>query len=328
MPKMQYESCKFKAASIQTISRANQIITQYQHQGLDLTLRQLYYQFVSRGWIENNDKEYKKLGDVIGKARMAGEIDWDAIVDRTRFIRRQSHWDSPSDLLEACAKQFRTDKWDRQQQYIEVWIEKDALIGVIEQVCTENDVPYMACRGYASASEVWRAGYCRIRRELEKTHQMCHYREATVLYLGDHDPSGIDMTRDVECRLKQFIGPLAKRLKVKRLALNMDQIELYNPPPNPTKMTDARASDYVAAHGMQCWELDALDPVVIRDLIEEAIHSRRDDELWQEALTEEAAARSHLARIAANWDDVISNLPASDEGGTDTDVPDIFDDME
>ena len=230
MPKMQYETKKFRPDSLQKIQQANTIIQEYAAQGLDLTLRQLFYQFVSRGLIANNDKEYKKLGTIVADARLAGMIDWDAIVDRTRYVRDLAHWASPAAIVQACSTQFRLNKWERQPQYIECWIEKDALIGVIEGICQNNDVPFMACRGYASASEVWRAGYCRIRRELAKAHAVCHQRTATVLYLGDHDPSGIDMTRDVRERLKQFIGkPLNKFIKVERLALNMDQIEAHNP---------------------------------------------------------------------------------------------------
>lgn len=259
---------------------------------------------MSRALISNSDKEYKKLGNVIADARLAGMIDWNAIVDRTRYVRDLSHWGSPAGMIKACSSQFRLNKWDRQPEYLEVWIEKDALIGVIENVCQENDVPFMACRGYASASEVWRAGCGRIKPRVQAG------KKATVLYLGDHDPSGIDMTRDVRDRLKLFVGAtLAHRVTVERLALNMDQVELYNPPPNPTKLKDSRAKSYLEDFGEECWELDALDPIVIRDLIESSIQARRDDELWQEAVEEEQVARAHLARIADNWDDVISNLP-------------------
>ncbi len=312
MPKIKYASFKFRQTTTEMIDRASQIIQAYQAQGLDLTLRQLYYQFVSRNWIANNDKEYNKLGNVISDARMAGLIDWDAIVDRTRYVREQSHWGSPADIVAACAGQFRLDKWARQPNYIECWIEKDALVGVIEGVCRQHDIPYMACRGYASASEVWRAGHNRIRRELQRDHDGCVQREATVLYLGDHDPSGIDMTRDVGERLRQFIGePLCKHLSVVRVALNMEQIELYDPPPNPTKVTDSRATAYIDQFGHECWELDALDPVVIREMIEAEVLSRRDDELWDEAVQEEQAARSRLAAVAENWDDVVNNLPGA-----------------
>lgn len=306
MPKIKYQSVKFRPATKAKIDQANEIIAEYQAQGLDLTLRQLYYQFVSRGLIPNNDKEYDNLGGIVASARLAGLIDWDVIEDRTRFVRDQPHWSNPQAIVEACSKQFRLDKWDRQPEYVEVWIEKDALIGVIEGVCKQNDVPYLACRGYASASEVWRAGHERIRPRLKED------KAVTILYLGDHDPSGLDMTRDVRDRLKLFAGDCVCAPAVERLALNMDQIEAYNPPPNPTKMKDSRATAYVEEYGHECWELDALDPAVIRDLISEAILQHRDEDLWEQALEEEKQHKAHLAGVAENWDDVVEGLPQND----------------
>ena len=177
--------------------------------------------------------------------------------------------------------------------YIEVFIEKDALIGVIEGICNQYEVPYLACRGYASASEIWRAGHERMRMRLMKDQQV------TVLYLGDHDPSGIDMTRDIRERLRQFSNGhvLPLQVEVVRLALNKDQVDEYDPPPNPTKLSDSRAEDYVAVYGHECWELDAMSPTVIRDLVEAAILDRRDEELWAEAVEREAeGSRNTLPR--------------------------------
>jgi hypothetical protein len=316
VPRIKYAATKLGEEKRRLIDQANQIISQYQAQGLDLTLRQVFYQFVSRdlfpaSWADpktgstNSERSYKKLGEAISDGRMCGLIDWEAIVDRTRFVRQLACWGSPSEIVAACARQFRLDKWARQPAYLEVWIEKDALVGVIEGVCNENAVSYLACRGYASVSEVWKAGYERLLPRLNEDKQV------TILYLGDHDPSGIDMTRDVQKRLQLFTASANSPLtvEVERLALNMDQIELYDPPPNPTKVTDSRAGPYIEQFGQECWELDALDPVVIRDLIENAIHSRRDDALWAEAVREENRAKKHLAGVAENWQDVVDALP-------------------
>lgn len=304
MPRIKYQDFKFKAATLARIDQANTIIAEYQAQGYDLTLRQLFYQFVSRDLLPNNDREYSKLGDVIANARMAGLIDWEAIVDRTRFIRENSHWFGPDAIVRTCSRQFQVDKWADQPTYIEVFVEKDALIGVLERVCKENDVPYLACRGYASASEIWRAGHERLLPKMQADKQV------TILYLGDHDPSGIDMTRDIRERLNVFTArsnsPL--QVEVERLALNMDQVELYNPPPNPTKLTDSRAEWYIDQYGESCWELDALDPVVISDLIRNAIESRRDDAVWNASIARETAARASLAAVADQWGSLMSFL--------------------
>lgn len=307
--KIQYHEFAFRGDTLERIQQANDIIAEYQAQGFDLTLRQLYYQFVARGIITNNEREYKKLGDVIANGRLAGLIDWKAISDRTRYLRRQAHWASPQDVVEVCASQFRLDKWAKQPYYCEVWIEKDALIGVIEGVCQDFDVPYLACRGYASASEVWRAGHERFRQKVK-----VEKKQGMVFYLGDHDPSGIDMTRDVKERLDLFVGKKGG-VAVQRLALNMDQVETHNPPPNPTKMSDSRATDYVDKFGEECWELDALDPTLIRNLIDDAISGIRDEALWDEDKKAEALAKRQLAALAAYWDAIVPNLPTESDNG-------------
>jgi hypothetical protein len=88
MPIIKYKDFNFRSASLSVIELANSIIAEYQAQGYDLTLRQLYYQFVARGIIPNSDAEYKKLGSVINDGRLAGLIDWDSITDRTRLASK------------------------------------------------------------------------------------------------------------------------------------------------------------------------------------------------------------------------------------------------
>jgi hypothetical protein len=170
--------------------------------------------------------------------------------------------------MASVVHQYRTDKWADQACHVEVWIEKEALTGVIAGICRELEVPYFACRGYVSQSEVWRAA-----KRFEKMD-----KPAIVIHLGDHDPSGIDMTRDNLDRL-ELLSNYAD-VTVRRIALNMDQIDLYDPPPNPTKLTDSRAGSYLAQFGNSSWELDALEPTVIRDLIRENVLEFRDEKVW------------------------------------------------
>ncbi len=157
MPFTRYVSKRFRSGSLDRIRQVNTIINEYVAQGYKLTLRQAYYQLVSRALIPNTQRSYKQLGDVVNDGRLAGLIDWDAIEDRTREMRRNSFWDSPSDIVRSCAQQFRVDTWSDQNHYCECWIEKEALAGVIERVCRELDVPYFSCRGYVSQSEMWAA---------------------------------------------------------------------------------------------------------------------------------------------------------------------------
>ena len=283
MPLIAYLPWNPGAKAITTINMANEIISSYREQGFDLTLRQLYYQFVSRDLTPNTERSYKNLGTVIDKARKAGMIDWEAIVDRTRSLRGNNHWESPSQIVRACAVQFRYDLWENQENRVEVWIEKDALVGVIQGVCSRWDVDYFACRGYNSQSEQWRAGR-RLKRYREQG------QNPIVLHLGDHDPSGIDMTDDNRGRLTMFSGDV---VEVRRLALNMDQVEQYGPPPNPTKLSDSRAEEYVRRFGHECWELDALEPRTIVDLIDRTIA-----ELVDPDQREADEQRQHEARMA------------------------------
>lgn len=139
MPYIEYRKKRFAPAILERIKRANAIITEYAKQGLTLTLRQLYYQFVSRDWLVNSQKNYKQLGETLNDARIAGLVDWNAIEDRTRNLIAPPSWDDPADIISACANQFRLDRWDDRPNYVEVWIEKDALTGVIDRVCRDTD---------------------------------------------------------------------------------------------------------------------------------------------------------------------------------------------
>lgn len=298
MPMELFIERKFSAASLDVVRHANKIIKEYQDQGFVLTLRQLYYQFVSRDLIANKQTEYKRLGSIINDARLAGLIDWDAIEDRTRNVKRPPVWGSPEEIIEAVAEQYKEDVWADQKYRPEVWIEKDALTGVIEPVCDRYRVPYFACRGYSSQSEQYRAGkrFARCR----KAGQV-----PVVFHLGDHDPSGVDMTRDNADRLAMFAR---NDVKVERLALNMPQIEQYDPPPNPAKETDSRATAYIELYGDSSWELDALDPTVIDKLIADNLDKLINKKKWDESIAAEEERKSQLGAVKASWSQVVSFL--------------------
>lgn len=287
--KIQYIEKQFRKNTLTTIDTANKIIDEYQAQGFSLTLRQLYYQFVARGLIPNTEQSYSRLGDAINNGRLAGLIDWFAIEDRTRWVRGRTHWDSISQILDSCVSSFHKDMWENQLYRPQVWIEKDALIGVIEGVCQKYDVDYFACRGYVSQSEQWRAG----RRFM---YYAQNGQQPIVFHLGDHDPSGIDMTRDNDERLDLFSE--LEDVEIKRLALNMDQVQQHNPPPNPTKITDSRAGEYIARFGHESWELDALEPAYIKQLIEDNIVSLIDHNKWDEKEAEIKEGKDRLRELA------------------------------
>lgn len=299
----------FNAQAKTVISQANQIIEEYQAKGFVLTLRQLYYQFVSRDLIPNKQSEYKRLGAILNDARLAGEVDWEAMEDRTRNLVKQSTWRDPAEIVSACADQFRTNWWQGQPFYVETWVEKDALLGVVERACEPWQVPYFSCRGYTSASELYQAA-----RRIG--HMIRRGKRVLVLHLGDHDPSGCDMTRDIRERLELFLegdGRDYGSLKVQRIALNMDQVREYDPPPNPAKLTDSRANGYIEQHGDESWELDALPPEVIAGLVRDSIEPIIDIDTWDEQLGAQSRGRKQLSMVSDSWNEVISHLPGSRE---------------
>jgi hypothetical protein len=287
MPRIKYVTKHFRNASLYVIEQANDIIGEYAAQGFDLTLRQLYYQFVSRDLLPNTQRDYSRLGSIINDARLAGLVDWNAIEDRTRNLAALSHWEHPGEILDACAHQFRYDKWSDQPYRAEIWIEKEALAGVFAGVCRKLDVPYFSCRGYVSQSEMWRAGM-RLKSYEEDGQR------TTIFHFGDHDPSGIDMTRDIADRLRMF----GAHTEVKRVALNMEQVREHEPPPNPAKLTDSRSGDYINRFGRESWELDALEPAILTGLVELEVDAILDSDRWDIREEQEQQAQDRLAELA------------------------------
>lgn len=317
MPRIAYIEKNFSAQSLEIIERSNAICAEFAAQGINLTLRGLYYRLVARDlfpdsrrwsknaagkWVrddngtKNADPNYKWLGDIINDARLAGLTDWTYLEDVTRSLRNLAHWASPQDIMDAVASQYRIDRWAEQDYHVEVWIEKDALLGVISGVCESNDVPYFSCRGYTSQTAMWEAAQ-RLMRIRKASGQ-----DLVIIHLGDHDPSGIDMTRDIESRLNVF-GCFPT---VQRIALNMDQVEQYDPPPNPAKLTDSRVAGYLEEFGDESWELDALDPADLTALIQAEIESWRDDVQWQRDTAVQDEQRGQLQAVTRRWDDVVT----------------------
>ena len=305
MSKIEYIPRKFNRDTLELIDLANAVIEDYQSRGYELTLRQLYYQLVARDYIPNTEKSYNKLGSAISNARDAGLVDWLAIVDRTRKRLGLATWDSPGEIIKAAYQSFRIDKWQNQNYRVFIWVEKEALAGVVQRACSDEDmrVDYVSCRGYMSASTIW--------REAMNLRQIAAGGQyPVIIHLGDHDPSGIDMTRDNIERLELYSGLrygysiTGKGFRLSRIALNYDQVEQYNPPPNPTKMSDTRAGSYVQEFGYESWELDALDPDILVELIQDTINSYKDEDAWAEMTEVESAYKAKLKYIYENWKEI------------------------
>lgn len=329
MPKICYVEKRFSESSLDIIEQSVVIIEEYEAQGFNLTLRQLYYQFVSRDifpddrtwrltgsskWVKdpngtkNADPNYKWLGNIVNDGRLAGMIDWNAIEDRARNLNTISSWGDPGDIIQSAANGYAIDQWIDQRFRVEVWVEKQALEAVVEQAAESLSCPSIACKGYMSQSEMWRAAQ-RFQR-LYRNGQI-----AVIIHLGDHDPSGIDMTRDLGDRLSVF----GITTKVDRIALNMDQIEEFSPPPNPAKLTDSRAKTYIAEFGSSSWELDALEPPVLRDLIRSAIKRYCDMDKLKARRAQQEEERKHLIQTSDNWDEVVDYLDERYQDSVDDD---------
>lgn len=292
--KQKYIERNFKPESLALISTINEICEDYRRQGFTLTVRQLYYQLVARNIIANNERSYKNTTSLVNDARLAGFVDWDAIEDRTREFMSRPHWDDAEHFLKNTAPMYFTDKWKTQDYRVFVIVEKEALVGVLERICRTYDVPLLAARGYPSVS---------VLREFAIDKIIPHSRKQLVhiLHLGDHDPSGIDMTRDLTDRLNLLTGGGDLRFSLDRIALNMNQIEENNCPPNPAKLTDSRSTDYVKKFGSDSWELDALEPSYIVNLVEEHIRYRIDFNEWNIINNHIDDTREKLIELADNF---------------------------
>jgi len=292
---------KFQAKTLRVVEQANTVIAEYDALGFILTLRQLFYQFVARELLANTQQSYKRLGWVLSEARLAGEIDWDAIEDRTRETARWQSWSSPSETIEEAARTYAENPWLGQKVLPFVWIEKSALVNVIEDVCSRWHVAYFACRGFSSQTELYNSG-----REFQRL--LRNGITPIVLHLGDHDPSGIFMTRDNAERLELFTR---QQVEVRRIALNLDQVRQL--PPNPAKENDSRYGAYIKEFGTpKCWELDALDPSTIAGLVDREIKKLVNKRKWQTAKARELRNRGLLQATFRNWI-MIENFLAAKE---------------
>jgi hypothetical protein len=310
--KICYEYKKFNPVALAVIADAELILNSYSRQGYRITLRTLYYQFIARDLFpesrrdaalgtKNTEKNYKWLGQIISDARLAGLIDWTHLQDSGR----ESHggdagWGEPRNIIEYGAQNYNISRWDGQEHYVEVWVEKQALEDIVARPCDTWNVRYFACKGYVSLSAMYESAV-RLKRISRETG-----RQLTIIHLGDHDPSGIDMSRDIQDRLALF----GTDAEVIRIALNMDQVEQYDPPPSPAKLSDSRAADYIDRFGDDSWELDALEPQVLDGLIAEQITSRLDMDLWQQREAQEDEERQTLVAMHDNYDAILEYMQA------------------
>lgn len=342
----------------EVIDHITGIVNRYIRMGYRLTLRQLHYQLVTKNWIVNHDTAYSKLGDILDDCRYAGVIDWDMIEDRGRVPHLPYHADSVAEALEELHDYYRRDRQEGQRNLVEVWTEKDALSGILKRPAEKYHVRLVVNKGYSSSSALYRA-YQRILEAIKDGQTF------TILYFGDHDPSGLDMVRDIRDRLMKFLcsgtqlrndlafmnklqenwdatgmnvhelaaqeylsykaidrfmdgswsddeDDLFDTARIRRyidendifrvipMGLTMEQIKKYKLPPNPAKLTDGRAKDYIAEHGRICWEVDALDPEVLTAIVDRHIRSEIDIDLYDAMLESEETNKVEIRGFIDN----------------------------
>lgn len=265
------------------------ITTEYQEMGIKLTGRQLYYQLVAMDFIPNAIEIYKRISKFVTDGRYAGVIDWDAIEDRGRISQKHAEWNTIKDLINTALYSYRLPRWGGQEYYVEMLCEKQALESVLKPICDKWHIRFGYNKGYTSASSM----YDLSKRVLNK---MYDGKQAVILYFGDHDPSGLDMVRDIETRMTEFLTcgdrPLDKMhvyemFTVHPLALTKEQIESFNPPPNPAKFSDPRAKEYVEEHGQISWELDAIDPKTLQSIAEDGVLLYLDQDIYNKKVEQE-----------------------------------------
>ena len=297
MAREKFREVHLSRKNIERLHLINGIIREYQEQGYVLTLRQLYYQLVSRDIIPNKQAEYAKLSILLKEGRMGGIVDWTAIEDRLRKPSKPSSWKTPQALLRAAIDQYEKPRMAGQPNYIEVWVEKDALSGVLKRVTEKYHIPIMVNRGYSSVSAMFDSHKRFVANTIEEE------RPVVILYLGDFDPSGLDMIRDITDRIQEFKdgadGLWAQEydFTVRHIALTESQIRMFNPPPNPAKVTDPRAKDYIARYGRTSWEVDALKPEVLHQLLESYIDEYINIELYDEVVDSEDEDKDKLRSL-------------------------------
>lgn len=334
------------------------IVELFQDDGYTLTLRQLYYQLVAADHIPNDDKVYKKLSGILDDMRYSGLIDWDAIEDRGRVPYLPYYANSPQDAISDLVHQYRLDRQDGQPTLIEVWTEKDAISGILKRTTSMYHVRLVVNKGYSSSTAMYNA-YKRFVRAIKDGQSV------QVLYFGDHDPSGLDMVRDINDRIKFFIShgapawltehafawyedadhdifsmhesgyipdsvldDYAKNggiesddqwqkweagkvlayitennlFEVVQIGLTREQIREYNPPPNPAKITDPRAKWYLAEHGTQSWEVDALRPDVMTRIVSQHIAETLDQDLYDSVVAAENEHKAKMKKFSETFD--------------------------
>ncbi len=280
------------------VTQVNGIIEEYD---MKLTIRQIYYRLVADYGRRNDRNSYGSLVKMLVKAREQNDVDYRRIEDRAReVIGGDFGSDSVQEFIEDQITDFvnlqyyNRKLWADQEKYIEIWVEKDALSAVMASVARPLRVTTAPSRGYASFTYI-----------MDAVNRFPPDKEIIILHFTDHDPSGLDMTADLENRLNSYSG---QKVTVKRIALTIEQVRKRNLISSPTKSGDSRSADYNAQYGHECWELDAIKPDELTKMVDDAIKAEMDIEVYNEAIKLMKADRETLESKMSEAEETLREL--------------------
>jgi hypothetical protein len=255
------------------------------------SVRAVCYQLFTRKLIPSMArKETNRVSRILRDARERNELPWSWIVDETREAERVNAWENPNDFVEAVRRSYRRDRWADQPCRVEVWSEKGTIRGTLAPVLNEYGVTFRVMHGYGSATALYGAAQ----------ECMADHRPWEVLYVGDWDPSGLAMSEvDLPDRLDRYGG---YRVYLRRLAIDARDTRTDLPSFSASeKKQDPRYAWFVSEYGHRCWELDALNPVELRDRVRLAIAEFIDHAAWDRADVVEKAEQESLTTILKAW---------------------------
>jgi hypothetical protein len=250
-----------------------------------MTLRQLFYRLVSDGTIGKKETEYKSLASTTGKMRMCGELPFDWFSDNTRWQRKPRTYSSLERGVEIFAEAYRRDIWINQENYVEIWLEKDALAGVVYDVTAEFDVPLMVSRGYSSLSYLHGAAM-----QIDDIDKPTY-----IYYFGDYDPSGRDIPRDIEAKLRRFAPEAEIHFEI--VGVTPAQIKILNLQTRPTKKTDTRSKNFEG----ESVEVDAIPPKILRSMVRTVIEENINQHHLENSKLIERQERELIADVAKRF---------------------------
>lgn len=289
------------AKSLEIIKASIRILEEIQ----PASVRAVCYRLFTEKLIPNMSKgSTNAVGTQLVYAREQGMVPWDWIVDETREAERTSAWSNPESIISAAVKQYRKDYWELQPRRVEVWSEKGTVRGTVAPVLNKYGVTFRVMHGYGSATSL----YGIAQETLDSTKPM------TVLYIGDHDPSGLHMSElDLPARLARYGGTA----EIIRIALDASDVaDDTKLPwfPVEDKVGDTRYAWFKGLYGHRCWEVDALSPVVLRERLDSAIRSVLDGDAWNHAINVEAAEIESMRSVLGTWKSISVQAPKYSPG--------------